>query len=75
MFNRRENLFCSYISRPIIGLYPGSAVEGMKRLNGIIGMSPDPNESFFNLDLEMYGLGKVRPRDKFFKLYGIHTDT
>eukprot|EP00980_Cylindrotheca_fusiformis_P016689 scaffold5024_cov136-Cylindrotheca_fusiformis.AAC.18 len=55
-------------------LYPGSSVEGMKRLNGIIGMG-DPGDEYYNKDEEEYGLGQVRPKEKFFRLYGIHTDT
>lgn len=57
------------------GLYPGSAVAGMRRLNSIIGMSDDPSQPFFDLDAEEYGLGKIRSKEKFFKLYGIHPDT
>lgn len=55
-------------------LYPGSAVQGMKRLNGIIGMG-DVGETFYDADERTYGLGQVRPKEKFYKLYGIHTDT
>jgi hypothetical protein len=55
-------------------LYPGSAVAGMKRLNGIIGMG-DPNDEYYHGDEEEYGLGQARNKEKFFKLYGIHTDT
>lgn len=46
----------------------------MKRLNGIIGMG-DPNDTYFHGDEEEYGLGQARTKEKFFKLYGIHTDT
>jgi len=57
-------------------LYPGSAVEGMKRLNGIIGMGdPEDLDRYFKRDEDMYGLGHARTKEKFFKLYGIHTDT
>lgn len=55
-------------------LYPGSNLEGMKRLNGIIGMA-DPGDEYYHKDEEEYGLGQVRPKEKFFKLYGIHADT
>jgi hypothetical protein len=55
-------------------LYPGSAVQGMKRLNGIIGTG-DPGDTFYHADEAEYGLGKVRPKEQFYKLYGIHTDT
>jgi len=48
----------------------------MKRLNGIIGMGdPDDEDKYFRRDEDMYGLGHVRPKEQFFKLYGIHTDT
>ena len=55
-------------------LYPGAAVQGMKRLNGIIGTG-DPGDIFYNAEEKEYGLGKVRPKEQFYKLYGIHTDT
>lgn len=57
-------------------LYPGSAVEGMKRLNAIIGMGdPEDASNFYDAEAEEYGLGQARPKETFFKLYGIHTDT
>ncbi len=55
-------------------LYPGSAVQGMKRLNGIIGTG-DHGDIFYNAEEKEYGLGKVRPKEQFYKLYGIHTET
>jgi len=55
-------------------LYPGSAVQGMKRLNGIIGTG-DPGDKFYNASAKEYGLGNVRPKEQFYKLYGIHTET
>lgn len=55
-------------------LYPGAAVQGMKRLNGIIGTG-DPGDVFYNAEEKEFGLGKVRPKEQFYKLYGIHTDT
>jgi [Skp1-protein]-hydroxyproline N-acetylglucosaminyltransferase len=55
-------------------LYPGSNVEGMKRLNGIIGMG-NPGDEFYHAEEDDYGLGQVRNKEHFFKLYGIHTDT
>jgi hypothetical protein len=55
-------------------LYPGSAVEGMKRLNGIIGTG-DPGDTYYDAEEFDYGLGQVRPKEQFYKLYGIHTDT
>ena len=55
-------------------LYPGSAVQGMKRLNGIIGLG-DPGDVFYDTEEKEYGLGKVRPKEQFYRLYGIHTET
>jgi [Skp1-protein]-hydroxyproline N-acetylglucosaminyltransferase len=55
-------------------LYPGAAVQGMKRLNGIIGLG-DPGDVFYNAEEKEYGLGKVRKKEQFYHLYGIHTDT
>jgi len=56
------------------GLYPGAPVEAMKRLNGIIGMG-DPEDTYYHEEETEYGLGKIRNKEKFFTLYGIHTDT
>jgi len=55
-------------------LYPGSAIQGMKRLNGIIGTG-DPGDVYYDAEQKEYGLGKVRPKEQFYKLYGIHTET
>lgn len=55
-------------------LYPGSDVKAMKRLNGIIGMG-DPGDEYFHEQEDDYGLGQIRPKEKFFTMYGIHTDT
>lgn len=61
--------------------YPGAAVEGMKRLNGILGMGDtseydyDPETEYYHGEEEEYGLGHVRDKDIFFKLYGINTTT
>jgi [Skp1-protein]-hydroxyproline N-acetylglucosaminyltransferase len=55
-------------------LYPGAAVQGMKRLNGIIGTG-DPGDVFYSAEEHEYGLGKVRSKEQFYKLYGIHTET
>eukprot|EP00536_Pseudo-nitzschia_multiseries_P016117 jgi/Psemu1/220210/e_gw1.1021.25.1 len=55
-------------------LYPGAAIQGMKRLNGIIGTG-DPGDVYYDAEEKEYGLGKVRPKEQFYKLYGIHTDT
>ena len=56
-------------------LYPGSAIEGMKRLNGIIGMADEESDTFYEVEKDEYGLGQIRPKEWFFRLYGIHTDT
>lgn len=55
-------------------LYPGAALQGMKRLNGIIGTG-DLGDVFYNAEEKEYGLGKVRPKEQFYRLYGIHTET
>ena len=56
-------------------LYPGSAVEGMKRLNGIIGMGDaDDVGKYLSTNEHFYGLGQARSKEKFFELFGIHTD-
>ena len=55
-------------------LYPESAMAGMRRSNGIIGMG-DPEDTYYHGQENEYGLGYARSTEKFFKLYGIHTDT
>jgi len=55
-------------------LYPGAAVQGMKRLNGIIGLG-DPGDVFYDAEEKEYGLGQVRSKEQFYRLYGIHTNT
>mmetsp|Transcript_49042 Transcript_49042/g.52942 ORF Transcript_49042/g.52942 Transcript_49042/m.52942 type:complete len:621 (+) Transcript_49042:158-2020(+) len=55
-------------------LYPGAAVQGMKRLNGIIGLG-DPGDVFYDAEEKEYGLGQVRSKEQFYRLYGIHTST
>ncbi|CAJ1930508.1 unnamed protein product [Cylindrotheca closterium] len=55
-------------------LFPGSGLQAMKRLNGIIGLG-DPGDTYYHKDEEEYGLGGVRSKEKFFSLYGIHPDT
>ena len=57
-------------------LYAGSAVKGMQRLNGIIGMGDDEDkDTYFKTDEHLYSLGHARTKEKFFRLYGIHTET
>ena len=48
-------------------LYPGSDVKAMKRLNGIIGMG-DPGDEYFHEQEDDYGLGQIRPKEKFFTM-------
>lgn len=55
--------------------YPGAAGRAMKRLNGIIGMPNTPDEVYDHTEEFKYGLGKVRTTEKFFKTFGIHTET
>lgn len=55
-------------------LYPGAAVQGMKRLNGIIGTG-DPGDVYYKEEEKEYGLGSVRPKEQFYRLYGIHTES
>jgi hypothetical protein len=55
-------------------LYQGAAMKAMQRLNGIIKMIPT-NETFFDVEEKKYGLGNVRTTEKFFKTFGIHTET
>ena len=54
-------------------LYEGAGIEGMKRLNNIIGMSNHPGEKYYDKEEDEYGLGHVRTTAKFYELYGIHT--
>lgn len=49
-------------------------MKAMQRLNGIIKMIPE-GEKYFDVDEKKYGLGNVRTTEKFFKTFGIHTDT
>jgi hypothetical protein len=43
-------------------------VAGLKRLNGIIGMG-NPHDEYYHGDEAEYGLGQVRSKEKFFKLF------
>lgn len=38
-------------------------------------MDANPSESFYDLEADEYGLGHARPKEQFFRLYGIHTET
>ena len=55
-------------------MYKGAGEKAMQRLNGIIRMLPS-DEPFFDAEEKKYGLGKVRTTEKFYKTFGIHTDT
>ena len=44
----------------------------MKRLNTIIGMADWPTSEWPQQEKDLYGLGKVRDTEKFFKTFGIH---
>lgn len=55
--------------------YAGVGMRAMRRLNNIIGMARDGSEDWQRDEISKYGLGKVRDPAKFFKTFGIHTDT
>lgn len=50
-------------------------IGGMRRLNGIIGMSYDSTKEWVRSDEKKYGIGKVRSLQKFFDTFGIHLET
>lgn len=54
--------------------YRGAGKAAMQRLNGIIGLIPS-DVKYFDREEKRYGLGKIRTTEKFYKIYGIHTDT
>jgi hypothetical protein len=56
-------------------LYRGVAVKAMRRLNTIIGMANFPKDQWYHEEIEKYGLGNIRKTEKFFKTFGIHTET
>ena len=53
-------------------LYGASKRPAMKRLNTLIGMADWPENEWPQTDKELYGLGKVRTTEKYFKTFGIH---
>lgn len=55
--------------------YQGVAMAAMKRLNMIIGMADHEDSEWQHEDQEKYGLGNIRKTEKFFRTFGIHTDT
>lgn len=54
--------------------YKAAGVKAMQRLNGIIGMG-DPADDYDHAEEKLYSLGHVRHKEKFFKTFGIHTET
>lgn len=57
-----------------VDIYRGAGIQGMKRLNSIIGLIDYPEDLWPQQDKELYGLGGIRETAKFFKTFGIHTD-
>jgi len=55
--------------------YNGVGMRAMKRLNNIIGMAAHPGDDWQHDEEEKYGLGKVRDKQTFFDVFGIHTET
>lgn len=55
--------------------YAGVGMRAMKRLNNIIGMAKDTGDDWQHDEIDKYGLGQVRNTEKFFKTFGIHTET
>lgn len=57
-------------------LYAGSLGKSMDRLVGITGMAGKESPQDYNrVDEELYGLGRVRDTDTFYRIFGIHPDT
>jgi len=54
--------------------YKAAGVKAMQRLNGIIGMG-DPLDTYDHSEEEKYSLGWIRNKEKFFRTFGIHTET
>lgn len=54
--------------------YKQAGVKAMQRLNGIIGMG-DPRDTYDHSEEKLYSLGQVRPKEKFYSTFGIHTET
>jgi [Skp1-protein]-hydroxyproline N-acetylglucosaminyltransferase len=53
--------------------YRGAGLQGMKRLNSLIGLIHYPTNQWPQEDKELYGLGQIRDTAKFFHTFGIHT--
>jgi hypothetical protein len=60
----------------IVETYRGADLQGMNRLNSLIGLIDYvyPLDQWPQEDKELYGLRQLRDTAKFFKTYGIHTD-
>jgi hypothetical protein len=54
-------------------IYRGASLQGMKRLNSLIGLIQYPADQWPQDDKGKYGLGQIRDTAKFFKTFGIHT--
>jgi [Skp1-protein]-hydroxyproline N-acetylglucosaminyltransferase len=66
-------------------LYRGALEKSTARMNGITGLVPDNRKwlrshntagttigpSYFNVDEDKYGIGQVRPREQYFRVFGI----
>jgi [Skp1-protein]-hydroxyproline N-acetylglucosaminyltransferase len=55
-------------------MYPEAKLAAYKRLNGIIGMGRSSTGDYYSLQEEEYGLGQVRSREAFYRIFGIHAD-
>ena len=47
----------------------------MSRLNAIIQMANGETKDWIKTDVMKYGIGEVRPLQRFFNTFGIHTET
>eukprot|EP00980_Cylindrotheca_fusiformis_P016687 scaffold5024_cov136-Cylindrotheca_fusiformis.AAC.16 len=56
-------------------MYPGAKLAAYKRLNAIIGITTSSNEEFYKLEIDEYGLGKVRSPEDFYRIFGINPES
>ena len=54
-------------------LFPGAKEQAYHRLNNIIGLGKSSIE-YNHSEESMYGLGRARSADKFYRTFGIHLD-
>ena len=54
------------------GVYTGTGMAAMKRLNTLIDMGHFPKNEWPQDEQEKYGLGRVRTTQEFFDTFGIH---